>query len=90
MATLEKRVEALEATAGGMDEPVLLLLCGFEPGHLDAEIVSLRSPDGTIWKRKQHESEQAFKDRASREACKAAEVVLLVAVMRGWVDGEPV
>ena len=81
MANLEKRIEALEAAAGDADGLTVIILRGIAPGHLDAEIDTLKIPDGlTTWRRRPEETEQTFKDRAIREAPRnEAGVTLLLA-----------
>jgi len=90
MANLEKRIEALETTAGGEDSMVIIVRF-VEPGHLDAEIDTLQILDGlTTWKRRPEETEQAFRERASRDARKADGIVLLMAATHGWAGSDDV
>ena len=66
MLNLEKRIAALEATSAPADD--LTIIRRFvSPGHLDAEIFSLRDDDGKLWTRQPGETEQALIDRASCE-----------------------
>ena len=66
MQSLEKRIAALEATSAPADD--LTIIRRFvSPGHLDAEIFSLRDDDGKLWTRQPGETEQALINRASLE-----------------------
>ena len=73
MATLEKRTAALETKANpGGNTPKTMFIVFLTPGDTENSIGKLRqtSPDAQAreWVRVTDESEQDFKDRASREA----------------------
>ena len=66
MATLEKRIEALEqATNTNTDRVIFIHLVGM--GEVDKEIERI-TKGGQEWQRQPDESEQALKDRAKSEA----------------------
>ena len=66
MATLEKRIEALEQASYTNTEVVIFIhLVGM--GATDKEIERI-TKGGQEWQRQPNESEQDLKDRATREA----------------------
>ena len=66
MATLEKRIEALEqANHTNTDTVIFIHLVGM--GETEKEIERITHGEHE-WKRQPNESEQDFKDRARREA----------------------
>ena len=66
MQNLEKRIAALEAKSGPVDN-MTIIRSFVSPGHLDAEIHRLRDDDGKAWMRRPGETEQQLFDRASLE-----------------------
>ena len=64
MQTLEKRVAALEQASPGTND-ITIIRRFVDPGHLDAEIHSLRAADGELWTRQPGEAEQELIDRAT-------------------------
>ena len=73
MATLDKRITALETKANpGGNTPKTMFIVFVTPGDTENNIGKLRQtgPDARAreWVRGADESEQNFKDRASREA----------------------
>ena len=66
MQNLEKRIAAMEAKSGPVDNMTIIRRF-VSPGHLDAEIHRLRDDDGKAWMRRPGETEQQLIDRASLE-----------------------
>ena len=66
MQNLEKRIAAMEAKSGPVDNMTIIRRF-VSPGHLDAEIHRLRDDDGKAWMRQPGETEQQLIDRASLE-----------------------
>ena len=66
MQNLEKRITAMEAKSGPVDNMTIIRRF-VSPGHLDAEIHRLRDDDGKAWMRQPGETEQQLIDRASLE-----------------------
>ena len=66
MQNLEKRIAAMEAKSGPVDN-MTIIRSFVSPGHLDAEIHRLRDDDGKAWMRQPGETEQQLIDRASLE-----------------------
>ena len=66
MQNLEKRIAAMEAKSGPVDN-MTIIRSFVSPGHLDAEIHRLRDDDGKAWMRRPGETEQELIDRASLE-----------------------
>lgn len=66
MQTFERRIAALEQANPPADDFTIIRRI-VSPGHLDAEIYSLRADDGTLWTRQPGETEQGLIDRASKE-----------------------
>ncbi|MCK6417295.1 MAG: hypothetical protein L6Q63_17505 [Giesbergeria sp.] len=71
MPTLEKRLEALEANTPHIPDRVTLVTF-VKPGELDKEIqricTALVADEGQQWIRESGETEQEFRERATREA----------------------
>lgn len=84
MATLERRIAALEGGRGGLDavnSPRTVFVVGAaKPVAPDGSLVRISGAGGE-WLREPGESEQAFKRRASREVSrsKPGQVVILAA-----------
>ena len=66
MQNLEKRIAAMEARSGPVDNMTIIRRF-VSPGHIDAEIHRLRDDDGKAWMRQPGETEQELIDRASLE-----------------------
>ncbi len=89
MATLEKRVEALEQVQPTNEHLKTLIVHFVTPGHLDAPIDHLRATGGGHWTRHDGESEQQFKDRAQREVRRNQRgVALLFANESACMEGD--
>ena len=66
MATLEKRIEALEQASDTNNDSVIFIHF-VDMGEVDAQIQRI-THEGHEWQRQPNESEQDLKDRATREA----------------------
>ena len=72
MATLEKRIEALE-TAGAIGvAPITNIVRFIKPGRLDAAIEALHTKSGQSWQRMEGETQQELIDRATYEVERTA------------------
>ena len=71
MATLEKRIEALEQTSYGDRFPKTIIVCHLKPGDTGPNIHKLKSGYGADfiqeWEREPNETEEDLKERATRE-----------------------
>ncbi len=71
MATLEKRIAALETAGAVGAEPITLVVQFVKPGHLDAEIQEMYTQEGQSWQRVEGETQQELIDRATREVTRS-------------------
>lgn len=80
MATLDKRIAALEQAQPDGDTLKTIIVQVVEPGHLHEPIDYISTQNGEAWTRHDGESEQAFQDRASHEVKRSPwGVALLIA-----------
>ena len=82
MQSLEKRITALEQTNAEIGFPKTIFILFPQPGEAACEIHKLSnapsSADRQEWLRGPNESEQEFKDRASKEVIRNVGVVAML------------
>ncbi len=72
MATLEKRIAALETASAVGVEPITTVVRFIAPGQLEAEIEALHTQDGQSWQRAKGETQQELVARAFSEVQRTA------------------
>lgn len=72
MATLEKRIAALETAGAVGAQPITNIVQFIKPGQLDAEIQALHTKEGQSWTRLEGETQQGLIDRATHEVERTA------------------